>query len=515
MNRIRIGIVGGGPGGLMACHLLQKHMRVPYEATLFEGSHRLGGKVMTRQFATAPISYEAGAAELYDYSQLGQDPLRELVAELGLATHAMWGDAIIIGDHVIETYDDVRRAFGDDALRELKRFDNRAWNAISPAEYYESDWKQDNESVLSRKTFRALLATIKDARLREFVRLCIHSDLATEPHLTSAMYGLQNYLMNEPEYMRLYTIEGGIERLTQELAKRVTATVNVRLGHTVVRVERTGTSYTVTARSAGGATRSEFDYVIVALPNNWIPAIEWGGELDLAMYHHHKHYDHPAHYLRVSALFDTPFWRGKVNGSYFMIEAFGGTCVYDESARTAAGTYGVLGWLLAGEPAATMSNLPDDELCAAVLGSLPRCLGDARPHFLEGRVHRWVGAVNGMPGGYPMKPPEARHLPDLRGHPGLYVCGDYLFDSTLNGVLDSADTVTEWILERVSEEGVRDVPIADRSGVHTFPVEPGVGDLISAEADRMSPVPVSGVRHVTADSDFDALGRGVAQRRVG
>jgi monoamine oxidase len=448
MNRIRIGIIGGGPGGLMTAHLLQKHMRVPSEVVLFEAGHRLGGKVVTRQFATAPISYEAGAAELYDYSQLGPDPLRELVAELGLATQPMWGDTVVLGEHVLETYADVRRAFGEKALCELKKFDNRAWNAISPAEYYESDWKQDNEDVLSQKTFHALLNTIADERIRDYVRVCVHSDLATEPHKTSAMYGLQNYLMTEPEYMRLYTIEGGIERITQELARRTTAIV--RLGHTVTRVERLLDGYAVTVRHGGAFTREEFDFVVVALPNNWIPAIEWGGPtLSRAMHRHHKHHDHPAHYLRVSALFDAPFWRGRVNGSYFMIDAFGGTCVYDESARTAAGTHGVLGWLLAGEPAATMSNFPDDELVAAVLDSFPKCLGGARGHFLEGHVHRWVGAVNGLPGGFPMQAPEARHRPEPVNHPGLFVVGDYLFDSTLNGVLDSAELVVDKITDTV------------------------------------------------------------------
>src|SRR5947209_7119021 len=250
--------------------------------------------------------------------------------------------------------------------------------------------------------------------------------------------------MNEPEYMRLYTIDGGIERLTQELARRTPAAV--KLNHAVTRVERSPGGYAVTYRHNGQFTRDEFDYVVVALPNNWIPAIEWGGPtLAEAMERHHRHYDNPAHYLRVSVLFDAPFWRERVRGSYFMIDAFGGTCCYDESARTAAGTYGVLGWLLAGDPAATMSNFADDELIAAVLDTFPRCLGSARPHFLEGRVHRWVGSVNGLPGGYPMLPPETRHSPELRGHPGLYVCGDYLFDSTLNGVLDSA----EWVVEDV------------------------------------------------------------------
>ena len=90
--------------------------------------------------------------------------------------------------------------------------------------------------------------------MREYVRVCGHSDLATEPHLTSAMYGLQNYLMTEPEYMGLYTIEGGIERLTRELARRIRATV--LLGHAVTRVERAASGkYAITARHNGETTR--------------------------------------------------------------------------------------------------------------------------------------------------------------------------------------------------------------------------------------------------------------------
>src|SRR6476469_5374877 len=144
MSPESIAIVGGGPGGLMTAYLLQQHA-AGLRVSLYEAGSVLGGKVLTKRFATAPVSYEAGAAELYDYSQLGPDPLRELVAELGLTTAPLWGDAVVLGDHVLETYADVRKAFGAEAVRELKRFDNRAWDAISPAEYYESDWKQDNE----------------------------------------------------------------------------------------------------------------------------------------------------------------------------------------------------------------------------------------------------------------------------------------------------------------------------------------------------------------------------------
>src|SRR5690349_5343765 len=99
MTRWRVGIVGGGPGGLMTAYCLQKHAHVPFRATIFEASPRLGGKILTGQFACAAVTYEAGAAELYDYSLVGADPLRELVAELGLATTPMEGNKVIVNDH--------------------------------------------------------------------------------------------------------------------------------------------------------------------------------------------------------------------------------------------------------------------------------------------------------------------------------------------------------------------------------------------------------------------------------
>src|SRR5436190_1535928 len=92
----KVGIVGGGPGGLMTAYCLQKHANVPYRATLFEAGSRLGGKILTNRFTQAPVLYEAGAAELYDYSVVGPDPLRELIAELGLVTTPMDGNKVIM-----------------------------------------------------------------------------------------------------------------------------------------------------------------------------------------------------------------------------------------------------------------------------------------------------------------------------------------------------------------------------------------------------------------------------------
>lgn len=98
---MRVAIIGGGPGGLMTGYLLERRAPGRCAITLYEAGDRLGGKVLTRQFRSAPVAYEAGAAELYDYSHLGPDPLRELIAEFGLTTRPMSGETVILGDRVI------------------------------------------------------------------------------------------------------------------------------------------------------------------------------------------------------------------------------------------------------------------------------------------------------------------------------------------------------------------------------------------------------------------------------
>jgi monoamine oxidase len=461
MENARIAIIGGGPGGLMTAHGLNRRTGAAAHLTIFEASYRLGGKVHTGQFNAAPVIYEAGAAELYDYSQLGPDPLAELVKSLGLKRRDLTGRTVVMGDRLLKTDADILRELGIPTAEAIKEFTRKAKQTISTAEYYESDWIADNQDPMAKQTFAELLSAVPDEAARKYISLSVHSDLATEPHHTNAMYGLQNYLMNEPGYMSLYTIDGGIERLIHELVKRVDATVH--LGARVECVERTSKGkFKVSYLQHQQRTGEEFDFVVAALPNNWIPLINWGGEKDggklcRAMMNHHQHYDHPAHYLRVSVLFDKPFWRDHICESYFMSDAFGGCCVYDETSRVDGCSYGVLGWLLAGEAALTMSNLEEAELVDAVICSLPTQLGEGRTHLIEARVHRWAGSVNGLPAGFPAREPDARHVPEPEDHADLFVVGDYLFDSTLNGVMDSADTVAEWIAEEMQAINAEEV----------------------------------------------------------
>jgi monoamine oxidase len=442
----RIAIVGGGPGGLFSASLLEQYCADLCEVTLFEAGPRLGGKVLTRQFDTAPVTYEAGVAEIYDYSHAGPDPLKKLVRQLGLSTVRMKGPAVILGDAILRNYRDVQEHFGRKTRKTLQAFYRLCEELCTPEDYYEGHSQDDNKHPWANRTFKDVLDEIPDEIARRYVEVAARSDVATESHKTNALDGLKNVLMDDPRYLRLYSIVGGIQRLTDELASRLKCPVLLETPATRIARNSDGT-YRLTVRSKGRFEEHDFDLVVLALPNYWLQCLDWGSrELRLAMQKHLAHYDSPAHYLRMTLLFRQPFWREQVPGSYFMMDAFGGCCLYDEGARHPCEPYGALGWLLAGNDAMALSNYDDERLIRLALDSLPAPLAHGRELYLEGKVQRWVGTINGLPGGNPTHDIKVRHVPEPHRHPGLFVVGDYLFDSTLNGTFDSADYVTDRIL---------------------------------------------------------------------
>lgn len=431
----------------MTAYILQKMTNAPIALTLFEATDRLGGKIHTARFDGWPAQYEAGAAEIYDYSPVGDDPLKELIAELGLPISPIGGSSLILGQQILSNLDDVRTHLGKEASDALLSFDRAAKDSVTPFEYYTCEHKLAAPHGTSR--FDALLSTIRPTTMRHYIEALIHSDLATEPERTNVEYGLHNYLMNDPRYMTLYRIDGGNERLPRELARRISA--NVRLNHVVKEIGRGEDGrLAVVSLHHGSLRRDSFDFVIIALPHNHLSQLQFRGErLATAMAAHDAHYNHPAHYLRMTVLFERPFWRAKLDDSFFMLDRFGGCCLYDEGVREPGMKFGVLGWLLGGQPALEMSHLDDATLIDAALDSLPDFLAEGRQCFLQGQVHRWPYTVNAIPGGVSMRPRSLQHQPEPVEHPDLFIVGDYLFDSTLNGVLDSAEFVAKWLASRL------------------------------------------------------------------
>ncbi len=462
---IEVAIVGGGPGGLMTAHLLEQKCAGSCHATLFEAGDRLGGKIRTCRFDSAPVMYEAGVAECYDYEAIGADPLRSLIRQLGLETAPTHSSAVVLNGTLLRDDTEIGRYCGHRTLRALEEFRRHAATALPVSHWYRGFEPGDNGHPWARRTFEEMLNEVPDPTTRKYLRVAAHSDLATEPHLTNGLNGLRKLLGSVPGYGAQYSIEGGMDMLPRRLAESLACT-HVELNAPVVRVssqneegshgeQEPRESYSVCFRQGRTVVQQHFDAVVVALPHNWLHAIEWtGGRLRRAMTKHMAYYDRPGHYLRISVLFKEPFWRRRISGSWFMLDAFGGCCVYDEGARHDAGEYGVLGWLLAGADAFALCNAEDGPLVRRALESLPDDLyAEACDRFIEGKVHRWAGAVSAQPGGFPVRDARTAHRPEAAEYAGLFLVGDYLFDGTINGVLRSANVATDLLQNWAHEHG--------------------------------------------------------------
>src|SRR5216683_1752083 len=431
-----LAIVGGGPGGLMSAWYLKKKLGELCRVTIYEASDRLGGKILTRKFDSAPAMYEAGVAEIYDYSMTGPDPLRELIQHFGLQTIPMDAEQVQLDGELLNDVPGMRRKYGAKTADAIEAFRKRCTEMVSPIEYYEGVGAHDNEHPWAFITCEELLeCEVEDPTAKRFLKVMARSDIATEAHNTNGLNALKNFVMDVDGYIGLYSIQNGNEQLVECLRSEVTA--DIQLNHRVLKVGKTMSGrYQLNMMNGKGPETRDFDLVLMCLPHSWLATMGWDGEaLRKSMVKHVAYFDRPAHYLRVSILFDEPFWGEKISGSWFMSEAFGGCCVYNEGSRHDVGKHGVLNWLIAGADA--------------------------------------------LPGGLPARDVMTNHRPEPRQHPGLVVVGDYLFDSTLNGLLDSSDAATDIILtEMMRLRRVRaqtDKPLSDKIDRDYFENYRGLG----------------------------------------
>jgi monoamine oxidase len=458
---IRVAIVGAGPGGLMTARLLEQKCGAECSTTVFEASHRIGGKLHTRKFSQADAAYESGVAECYGCVS-GDDPLRSLVADLGLEIIPTSGSTVVMRGQFIRDDEDLARVGGAETRAAIESFRAISAQALSVDEWrgrFPSESQADHAATM---TGRDLLDLVDDDFARQYLALLAHSDIAAEPHQTSARYALRKMVMGLPGYGSVYALRGGMEELPRRLAQHLTRT-GLELNTRVVRIARHAEGgYSLTVRRGGELAIERADVVVLAVPHGALYAIECeDDELRRSLAAHIAAYDRPGHYLRVSLLFDRAFWRTELTDAWFMLDAFGGCCVYDESARHQHDSCGVLAWLIAGADALMLCNTDDETLADLALGSLPASLAEvARRSLRECRVHRWAGAVSARPGCSPRVGSEERQLLDTSGRGHLCVVGDYLFDATLNGVLHSATNVAELIAASVTA----DASVSDARG---------------------------------------------------
>jgi hypothetical protein len=125
--------------------------------TILEGSNRLGGKIVTGQFAGAGL-YEAGVAEIYDYSALGPDSLRELIErDLDLKIKHIRGGACVLDGNLLASADSLEQHYGRKTRDAAKAFRARCASLLSPSEFYKSVREADNEHPWTNITAEEIL----------------------------------------------------------------------------------------------------------------------------------------------------------------------------------------------------------------------------------------------------------------------------------------------------------------------------------------------------------------------
>ena len=209
-----LAIVGGGPGGLMSAWYLKKKLGDLCRVTIYEASDRVGGKILTRKFDSAPAMYEAGVAEIYDYSMTGPDPLRELIQHFGLQTIPMDAEQVMLDGELLNDVPGMRRKYGAKTADAIEAFRKRCTDIMSPVEYYEGVGAHDNEHPWAWMTCEELLdKEVDDPTAKRFLKVMARSDLATESHNTNGLNALKNFVMDVEGYIGLYSIQNGNEQL--------------------------------------------------------------------------------------------------------------------------------------------------------------------------------------------------------------------------------------------------------------------------------------------------------------
>ena len=278
------------------------------EATVFEADTRLGGKIKTCQFAGVG-PYEAGAAEIYDYSRLGPDPLHDLIVrELGLPIKYISGGPCVIDGKIMVETEDLAKPFGERARDEALSFRKRCADLLNPEDYYLSVAEEDNAHPWLKIPGDALLEReFTDDVARRYIRAMAHSDVAADPHLTNGLTFLKNVLMDVDGYMDIFAVVGGNEQIMTRLVEELDAEIRMNANVTAVEPLADGT-YRLEMQVNGHEETVTADYVVVALPLTALSSIHWRSEaLEIAMDKHVGYFDRPGHYIRATLSIQAAF----------------------------------------------------------------------------------------------------------------------------------------------------------------------------------------------------------------
>lgn len=260
-------IVGGGIAGLYAAYLLQRR---GLTATVYEGSPRAGGRILTAYDMVGDGLYTEMGGEFIDANH---SDMLFLCREFNLALDDRQPDYdagmkeycfYLEGRHIGK--EELRRAlepYGRQIMKDV--------TSISPEITFEKHTATDRQfDEMSLADYLSRLGM--GGWLRELFRLCYVAEYGLEAEEQSAINLLALFAEDERGGYELYgssderfTIRGGNQRLIEALEKRLTG--QVQYEHILVAVQEGHSGYRLTFRQPSGATADvDADVVVLTLP---------------------------------------------------------------------------------------------------------------------------------------------------------------------------------------------------------------------------------------------------------
>lgn len=272
----RVAIIGAGLAGLNAAYRLRQ---AGITATVYEARNRVGGRTHSIRTASGLV-YDLGGS----FINTDHSDMRGLASELGLTLFDRNNEAsttklpttayYVTGRDVDEaTFAADFRPLRDQITADARRVFNQ-WDVFA-AQY-------DQLSVTQYLNQHA--SKIPAAYVRVLVENAIRTEYGVEPgessalqllFLTPSVTGRSADLLAYSD--ERYTVNGGSQRIAEELVKRLPG--QVQLNRPLSRVRRTGNAYTL---DFTGAASVEADWVIVTVPASLLRSITFPTTLPAA-----------------------------------------------------------------------------------------------------------------------------------------------------------------------------------------------------------------------------------------
>ena len=372
-------VIGAGFAGLSAARALAKD---GLRAVVLEARDRVGGRVYTRTLDGGPWVDLGG-------QWLGptQDHALDLVRELGLATFPTWTK----GDNLVVVGGKARRYRGTIprlpiaslldvgwAQWRLERMSKTVpldapWTAKRAREWDRTtmtEWLDANTRTrTARSLFEAALETVFAAPAREMSLLHVLFYIHSGKDL--------DMLLGTDAAAQATRIDGGM----QQVAERVAATLDVRLGQAVRRIVQDDDG--VTVHHEGGTVRAS--RAIVAVPPKLVAEIAFEPGLPPARAELVRSMPMGA-VIKHTAVYERPFWRDRGLSGMVVSDEGPIHVVFDNSAPSGPG---ILMGFSEADSARELGKKAEDERRAEALAVFARHFGDEAKRAVAYADHVW------------------------------------------------------------------------------------------------------------------------------